>query len=78
MTAFMFGELAVVQFNSLMANTKYVLFSSAGERLGRKKTFMIGITIMSIGAILQFTAFSVAQMIVARLVTGTIFLTQMC
>ncbi|KAF8907034.1 general substrate transporter [Gymnopilus junonius] len=41
-----------------------------GERLGRKKSLIIGVIIMSIGAILQITAFSVAQMIVARLVTG--------
>jgi len=41
-----------------------------GENLGRKKTFMIGVVIMSIGAILQTAAFSVAQMIVARLITG--------
>ncbi|PPR05022.1 hypothetical protein CVT24_010215 [Panaeolus cyanescens] len=41
-----------------------------GERLGRKKTFMIGVVIMSIGAILQTCSFSVAQMIVARLITG--------
>ncbi|KAF9039151.1 general substrate transporter [Panaeolus papilionaceus] len=41
-----------------------------GERLGRKKTFMIGVVIMSIGAVLQTCAFSVAQMIVARLITG--------
>lgn len=41
-----------------------------GERLGRKKTFMIGVAIMSIGAILQTCSFTVAQMIVARLVTG--------
>ncbi|KAF9005150.1 general substrate transporter [Cyathus striatus] len=41
-----------------------------GEQLGRKKTFLIGVTIMSIGAILQTCAFSVAQMIVARLITG--------
>ncbi|TFK71024.1 general substrate transporter [Pluteus cervinus] len=41
-----------------------------GERLGRKKTFIIGVAIMSIGAIMQTCAFSVAQMIVARLITG--------
>ncbi|KAH9475261.1 MFS-type transporter oryC [Psilocybe cubensis] len=41
-----------------------------GERLGRKKTFLIGVTIMSIGAILQTCSFTVTQMIVARLVTG--------
>ncbi|KAF4622341.1 hypothetical protein D9613_009293 [Agrocybe pediades] len=41
-----------------------------GEKLGRKKTFLIGVTIMSIGAILQASSFTVAQMIVARLITG--------
>ncbi|KAF9467574.1 general substrate transporter [Collybia nuda] len=41
-----------------------------GENLGRKKTFLIGVVIMSIGAILQACAYSVPQMIVARLVTG--------
>ncbi|KAL9709067.1 hypothetical protein Ac2012v2_007881 [Leucoagaricus gongylophorus] len=41
-----------------------------GERLGRKKTFIVGIIIMSIGAVLQICAFSLAQMIVARLITG--------
>lgn len=41
-----------------------------GEYLGRKKTFMIGVVIMSVGAILQATAFGVSQMIVARLITG--------
>ncbi|KAF8966121.1 general substrate transporter [Flammula alnicola] len=40
-----------------------------GENLGRKKTFMIGVVIMSIGAILQTCSFTVAQMIVARLIT---------
>ncbi|KAF8151788.1 general substrate transporter [Crassisporium funariophilum] len=43
-----------------------------GEKLGRKKTFMIGVVIMSIGAILQTCSFSVPQMIVARLITGWI------
>ncbi|KAJ3570705.1 hypothetical protein NP233_g4231 [Leucocoprinus birnbaumii] len=41
-----------------------------GERYGRKKTFIVGVIIMSIGAVLQTCAFSVAQMIVARLITG--------
>ena len=38
--------------------------------MGRKKTFLIGVVIMTIGAILQICAFSVPQMIVARLITG--------
>ena len=43
-----------------------------GENLGRKKTFIIGVVVMSIGAILQTSAFSVQQMIVARLITGVL------
>ena len=46
---------------------------TAGENLGRKKTFLIGVTVMSIGAILQSCSYSRAQMIVARLVTGPTF-----
>ena len=37
-----------------------------GEPLGRKKTILLGTTIMSVGAILQITAYSVPQMIVGR------------
>lgn len=37
-----------------------------GDRLGRKKSVLTGTTIMSIGAILQITAYSVPQMIVGR------------
>ena len=41
-----------------------------GDMLGRKKSILIGTTIMSIGAILQITGYSVAQMIVGRVVAG--------
>ncbi|KAI0921362.1 hypothetical protein AcW1_004642 [Taiwanofungus camphoratus] len=41
-----------------------------GDRLGRRRTIVIGGTIMIIGAILQTTSFSYAQMVVARIVTG--------
>nr|POF02587.1 sugar transporter stl1 [Quercus suber] len=41
-----------------------------GDYLGRKKTILLGTTIMSIGAILQITSYSVAQMIVGRIVAG--------
>lgn len=41
-----------------------------GERLGRRKTVAIGAVIMVIGAILQATSYSRAQMIVARVVSG--------
>ncbi|KAF6225791.1 hypothetical protein HO133_009793 [Letharia lupina] len=43
---------------------------SLGERLGRKKSVLLGTTVMSIGAILQISSFSVAQMIVGRIVAG--------
>lgn len=43
---------------------------SIGERLGRKKAILLGTTVMSIGAILQISAFSVAHMIVGRVVAG--------
>ena len=41
-----------------------------GEVLGRKKTILLGTTIMTIGAILQISAFSVAQMIAGRIIAG--------
>lgn len=41
-----------------------------GERLGRKKTILIGTTTMAVGCILQTSAFSPAHMIVGRIVSG--------
>ena len=41
-----------------------------GERLGRKKTVLVGTTIMTVGAILQISAYSVAQMITGRVIAG--------
>ncbi|TFK23886.1 hexose carrier protein [Coprinopsis marcescibilis] len=41
-----------------------------GEHLGRKKSFIVGVIVMSIGAILQTFSYTVTQMIVARLITG--------
>ncbi|KAM0795019.1 general substrate transporter [Usnea florida] len=43
---------------------------SLGERLGRKKSVLLGTTVMSVGAILQISSYSVAQMIVGRIVAG--------
>lgn len=39
-----------------------------GDPLGRKNSILVGTTIMSVGAILQITAFGVPQMIVGRYV----------
>jgi MFS family permease len=47
-----------------------VVTSIFGERLGRKKCIGTGASIMVLGALLQATAYSRAQMIVARIVSG--------
>lgn len=41
-----------------------------GERLGRKKSILVGTTIMTVGAILQIASYSVPQMIVGRIIAG--------
>jgi len=41
-----------------------------GDRLGRRKTIVLGGVIMIIGAILQTASYSYAMMIVARIITG--------
>lgn len=43
---------------------------SLGERLGRKKSVLLGTTVMSIGAILQISAFGTGQMIAGRIIAG--------
>lgn len=41
-----------------------------GDRLGRRRTIFLGSIIMVVGAILQASAFSLAHLIVGRLITG--------
>lgn len=41
-----------------------------GNPLGRKKTIMLGSSIMIVGAILQASAFSLPHLIVGRIITG--------
>ncbi|GAA6026522.1 hypothetical protein JCM10207_004277, partial [Rhodosporidiobolus poonsookiae] len=41
-----------------------------GDKLGRRRSIMLGMVVLSIGAILQFLSYSLAQMIVGRIVTG--------
>lgn len=41
-----------------------------GASLGRKKTIAIGMVIMIVGAILQTTSYSVAQLIIGRVISG--------
>lgn len=46
------------------------LLARYGEKIGRKKSVLLGTTIMSVGAILQITSFSLAQMFVGRVIAG--------
>lgn len=41
-----------------------------GDKLGRRRTMVIGAIIMTIGAILQTTSFGYTQLVVARIITG--------
>ncbi|EGW33885.1 uncharacterized protein SPAPADRAFT_59267 [Spathaspora passalidarum NRRL Y-27907] len=41
-----------------------------GDKIGRRKTIFVGCIIMIIGAVIQASSFSVAQLIVGRVVTG--------
>lgn len=41
-----------------------------GDRLGRRRTIVLGGVVMIVGAILQATAFSYAHILVARVITG--------
>ncbi|KAF6825972.1 hypothetical protein CPLU01_09964 [Colletotrichum plurivorum] len=47
-----------------------IIAFTLGERLGRKKSILIGTAIMSIGAILKSASYSLAQMFVGRIVLG--------
>ena len=47
-----------------------VAASWIGEKLGRKKSVLVGTTIMTVGAILQISSYSTAQMIVGRIIAG--------
>ncbi|KAK0103274.1 hypothetical protein ONS95_005307 [Cadophora gregata] len=47
-----------------------VITAAVGEQLGRRKSIGAGVIVMIIGAVLQATSYSRAQMIVARVVSG--------
>jgi MFS family permease len=42
----------------------------AGEYLGRRRTIMLGCSVLIVGAVLQTTSYGIPQMIVGRIVTG--------
>lgn len=41
-----------------------------GERIGRRKSIMLGCVVLSIGAALQAASYGVAQLIVGRIIAG--------
>jgi len=41
-----------------------------GERLGRRNTVLLGTAIMSIGALLQASSYSLGQMLTGRIIAG--------
>lgn len=41
-----------------------------GERLGRRRSIMLGSVVLSIGAVLQASAYGIPQLIVGRIVAG--------
>ncbi|THY18637.1 general substrate transporter [Aureobasidium pullulans] len=47
-----------------------VITSFIGENLGRRKSILIGVLIMIVGAILQATAYHIPHMVVGRIVSG--------
>ncbi|KAL3464951.1 general substrate transporter [Aspergillus heterothallicus] len=47
-----------------------VLATWVGGKLGRKKSVLLGITIMTIGAVLQTSSYGIPHMMVARIVSG--------
>ncbi|KAJ5599592.1 Major facilitator superfamily domain general substrate transporter [Penicillium hetheringtonii] len=47
-----------------------ILAFTVGERLGRKKSILLGTVIMAIGTILQASSYSLAQMFIGRIILG--------
>jgi MFS family permease len=43
-----------------------------GDRLGRRKTIFLAGCVVIVGVIIQATPFALAQLIVARVITGTL------
>jgi MFS family permease len=50
-----------------------IIAFNIGERLGRKKTILIGTTIMALGTVIQVSSFSLPQMFVGRIILGYVY-----
>lgn len=46
----------------------FIIFN--GDKIGRRRSILLGASIMIVGAIIQASSFSLAQLIVGRIVTG--------
>ncbi|KAK5031231.1 hypothetical protein LTS07_004966 [Exophiala sideris] len=42
-----------------------------GDRFGRKRTIIIGASVLAVGTVIQCSSYSLAQLIVGRIITGT-------
>jgi MFS family permease len=59
--------VAVYTLGALVGAFSCILY---GDKLGRKRTIMLGAAITCIGSILQSSSYSLAQLVVGRLITG--------
>ncbi|KAJ7630378.1 putative MFS sugar transporter [Roridomyces roridus] len=59
--------VAVYTLGALLGSLSCIV---VGDKLGRKRTIMLGAAITSIGSILQASSFSFAQLVIGRLITG--------
>ncbi|KAI9667231.1 MAG: hypothetical protein M1821_000044 [Bathelium mastoideum] len=59
--------VATYTLGALVGACSCILF---GDKLGRKRTIMLGAVVTCIGSILQSSSFSIAQLVVGRLITG--------
>ncbi|KAL9090289.1 MAG: hypothetical protein Q9165_005321 [Trypethelium subeluteriae] len=59
--------VAVYTLGALFGALSCILF---GDKLGRKRTIMLGAVVTCIGSILQSSSYSLAQLVVGRFITG--------
>lgn len=62
------GQIVATYDIGCIIGTLVTMF--AGDKLGRRRTILIGCCILIVGAILQTASYSLAQMIVGRVVAG--------
>ena len=60
----------MTDFSQLGAFFGAITAFTLGDKLGRKRTIILGLTANTVGAILQVSAFRLPQMIVGRIING--------